>query len=33
VRNFVPCHLPNVDGIVDPNLAMVRAGLVYVVWV
>jgi hypothetical protein len=27
VRNCVPCHLPNVDGIVDPSLAMVRADL------
>ncbi len=23
VRNCAPCHLPNVDGIVDPSLAMV----------
>jgi hypothetical protein len=27
VRNCAPCHLPNVDGTVDPSLAMVRAGL------
>jgi hypothetical protein len=23
VRNCAPCHLPNVDGIVDPSLAMI----------
>ncbi len=27
VRNCAPCHLPNVDGIVDPSLAVVRADL------
>jgi hypothetical protein len=27
VRNCAPCHFPNVDGIVDPSLAMVRASL------
>jgi hypothetical protein len=27
VCNCVPCHFPNVDGIVDPSLAVVRAGL------
>jgi len=27
VCNYVPCHLPNVDGIVDPSLAVVWAGL------
>jgi hypothetical protein len=27
VRNCAPCHLPNVDGIVDPNLAVIRADL------
>ncbi|CAK9224426.1 unnamed protein product [Sphagnum troendelagicum] len=24
VRNCAPCHLPNVDGIVDPSLAVLR---------
>ncbi|KAH8968866.1 hypothetical protein BDL97_02G004000 [Sphagnum fallax] len=27
VRNCEPCHLPNVDGTVDPSLAVVRVGL------
>jgi len=27
VRNCAPCHLPNVDGTVDPSLAVVRANL------
>jgi len=27
VCNCVPCHLPNVDGTVDPSLAVVWAGL------
>jgi hypothetical protein len=27
VRNCVPCHLPNVDGRVDPSLAVIHAGL------
>jgi hypothetical protein len=27
VCNCAPCHCPNVDGIVDPSLAVVRAGL------
>jgi hypothetical protein len=27
VRNCAPCHLPNVDGRVDPNLAVIRASL------
>jgi hypothetical protein len=27
VCNCAPCHLPNVDGIVDPSLAMIWAGL------
>jgi hypothetical protein len=27
VRNYVPCHLPNVDGTIDPSLAMAQAGL------
>ena len=27
VRNCAPCHLPNVDGTMDPSLAVVRAGL------
>jgi len=27
VRNCAPCHLSNVDGTVDPSLAVVRAGL------
>jgi hypothetical protein len=27
VRNCVPCHLPNVDGTVDPSLAVIHAGL------
>jgi hypothetical protein len=27
VHNCVPCHLPNVDGTVDPSLAVVQAGL------
>jgi cbb3-type cytochrome oxidase cytochrome c subunit len=27
VRNCAPCHLPNVDGTVDPSLAVVRVGL------
>jgi hypothetical protein len=26
VRNCAPCHLPNVDGTVDPNLAVIQAG-------
>ncbi len=25
--NCAPCHLPNVDGIVDPSLAVVRVSL------
>jgi hypothetical protein len=25
VRNCAPCHLPNVDGTVDPSLAVVQA--------
>ncbi|BBN03070.1 hypothetical protein Mp_2g20450 [Marchantia polymorpha subsp. ruderalis] len=27
VRNCAPCHLPNVDGTMDPSLAIVRACL------
>ncbi|BBM99042.1 hypothetical protein Mp_1g18210 [Marchantia polymorpha subsp. ruderalis] len=27
VRNCAPCHLPNVDGTMDPSLTIVRAGL------
>ncbi len=27
MRNCAPCHLPNVDGRVDPSLAVIRAGL------
>ncbi|BBN16821.1 hypothetical protein Mp_7g09570 [Marchantia polymorpha subsp. ruderalis] len=27
VRSCAPCHLPNVDGTMDPSLAIVRAGL------
>jgi hypothetical protein len=27
VPNYAPCHLPNVDGTVDPSLAVVRASL------
>jgi hypothetical protein len=27
VRNCAPCHLPNVDGTVDPSLAMIWASL------
>jgi hypothetical protein len=27
VRNCAPCHLPNVDGTIDPSLAMIWAGL------
>jgi hypothetical protein len=27
VCNYAPYHLPNVDGIVDPSLAVVRVGL------
>jgi hypothetical protein len=27
VHNCAPCHLPNVNGIVDPSLAMVWASL------
>ena len=27
VHNCAPCHLPNVDGRVDPSLVVVRAGL------
>jgi hypothetical protein len=27
VCNCAPCHLPNVDGIVDPSLVVVRASL------
>jgi hypothetical protein len=27
VRNCAPCHLPNVDGIVDPSLAVIQASL------
>jgi hypothetical protein len=27
VRNCAPCHLPNIDGTVDPIVAMVLAGL------
>jgi hypothetical protein len=27
VRNYAPCHLPNVDGTVDPSLAVIRVGL------
>jgi len=27
VHNCAPCHLPNVDGTIDPSLAMVWAGL------
>jgi hypothetical protein len=27
VRNCAPCHLPNVDGTIDPSLAMVRTSL------
>jgi hypothetical protein len=27
VRNCAPCHLPNVDGIVDPSLTVIQAGL------
>ncbi len=27
VCNCAPCHLPNVDGRIDPSLAVIRAGL------
>jgi hypothetical protein len=27
VRNCAPCHLPNVDGRIDPNLVVIWAGL------
>jgi hypothetical protein len=27
VRNCAPCHLPNIDGTVDPTIAVVPAGL------
>ncbi len=27
MHNCAPCHLPNVDGTVDPSLAVLRAGL------
>ncbi len=27
VRNCAPCHFPNVNGIVDPNLAVIWARL------
>ncbi len=27
VRNCAPCHLPNVDGIIDPSLVVVQVGL------
>ena len=27
VRNCAPCHLPHIDGIVDPTLAIIPAGL------
>jgi len=27
VCNHAPCHLPNVDGQIDPSLAMVHVGL------
>ncbi len=27
VHNCVPCHLPNVDGQIDPSLAMIPIGL------
>jgi hypothetical protein len=27
VCNCAPCHLPNVDGTVDPSLEVIRAGL------
>ena len=27
VRNCAPCHLPNIDGTVDPSVAVIRAGL------
>ncbi len=27
VRNCAPCHLPNVDGIVDPSLVVIQANL------
>jgi hypothetical protein len=26
VRNCAPCHLPNVDGTVDPSLAVIQVG-------
>ena len=26
-RNYAPCHLPNIDGNVDPNLSMILANL------
>ena len=26
-RNYVPCHLPNIDGNVDPNLSVIPASL------
>jgi hypothetical protein len=27
MRNCAPCHLPNVDGTIDPSLSMIQAGL------
>ncbi len=27
VRNCVPCHLPYVDGTVNPSLVIIQAGL------
>ncbi len=29
MRNGAPCHLPNVDGQVDPSLAIILIGLWY----
>jgi hypothetical protein len=27
VHNYVPCHLPNVDGQIDPSLVIIPIGL------
>jgi hypothetical protein len=27
VHNCAPCHLPNVDGTIDPSLVIIRVGL------
>ena len=32
LRNCIPCYLPNIDGIVDPNLSMISTSSKYMLY-